>query len=194
MSTNAGRKQPTEEALAVRRQQIEVSLSRVRTVLKRAKSSGVKLSMANIAELSTVSRSFLYQNSAARELVEEFRGMAESKFTGNFETHSLVASGWKDRCLNAESAASKLAADLKEQKTVVEDLYGKLLGQSVGSADISRDLVSENHRLKRDLHDVRQRERRLENALQGSRSNVEHLNRRLAELEVEILDERSFRP
>jgi hypothetical protein len=181
----------TAAAIQARRRATEQKLHQVRDAVASLRRSKTPVTYPSVARRAGVSRTFLYENRDARALI----GEAIVKTAGQradvlAKTEAQEETSWRERALNAEDALKAAHAEIRTQRTRI----GQLLGQL---RDIERDLTddaiqrisSENTTLKQRVRQLTQDNRTLEERLQAARSNVRFADRRIAQLEAQLLED-----
>lgn len=182
MSTESGR---THAALAAREAAVQAKLESLRKVVT-AQADGPR-PLAELARLAGVSRAFLYQNPDARSLLVGSRSKRRSPApTANGTTGET---GWQQRALNAEAEVARAHDEISVQRLRIADLLGKVQDLECDlPADGVQRLVVAHQDLRRQLQASEQNCRRLEERLTAARENARFLDRRVADLEIKLLD------
>lgn len=101
-------------------------------------------------------------------------------------------SPWRERALNAEVELRRSHNEIDAQRRTIGQLLGRIADLEADlPADGVRQLLAENHQLKVDARTLTQRNLQLENALASSRDNNRFLDKRIADLEMQVLQGRS---
>ncbi|WP_433678727.1 hypothetical protein [Nocardia sp. CA-119907] len=177
-------------AIDARRAATDTLLERVRNVLGQIKRERAKDSFASVARRADVSRTFLYQNPDARNLVEQAAEAAETNRSHERTTHSAqVEASWHERALNAEEALTAAYREIAQQRTAIGELLGRIrdLEGALPEDGVQR-LITENTTLKKQVNQLNQDNRRLQDRLQGARDNNRFLDNRIAQLEAQPID------
>ncbi|ONI88256.1 hypothetical protein ALI144C_07360 [Actinosynnema sp. ALI-1.44] len=181
----------TAAALDARRSAVEKMLDRIRDTLRRMQQERAKITVAAVARGADVSRTFLYQNPAARQLVDEAATAARGQRVQDQAEHAAgIAASWRERALNAEDALRRANDEISLQRTTIGQHLGKIrdLEQDLPEDGIQR-IVTENTTLKQKFRQLTQDNRRLQERLQGARNNTRFLDKRVADLETQLLPE-----
>lgn len=179
----------TAAAILARRQDTENKLARVRdaiTVLRRQKTP---LTYATLARRAEVSRTFLYENPTARALATEATTSANrQRAQSHSERDAAQEASWRERALNAEDALKTAHNEIRTQRTRISELLGTIrdLEQQWSTEDIQR-INTENTTLKQRIRQLVQDNRTLDERLQAARSNVRFQDRKIAQLEAQLL-------
>lgn len=183
MSTESDR---TRAALAAREAAVQDKLESLRRVLKRQK-SGELGSIAEVARLAGVSRAFLYQNPQARSLLVESRATPHPPTP--VRGGQPGEDGWQQRALNAEAEVARAHDEISIQRLRIADLLGKIQDLECDlPPDGVQRLVAAHQDLRRQLQSSEQNCRRLEERLSAARENARFLDKRVADLEIRLLD------
>lgn len=180
------REKRIEAARAARQAASERMLSSVRKTLSQMHREGSPIIIAAVARRAGVSRTFLYQNPRARDLVSA---------TVSADSRALPRSGaqpdsaaWKERAENAEAGLRATLAEISTQRATISELLGKIrdLEADLPEGGVHR-ILAEQRRLREELMTLRRENRHLQERLAAARDNNRFLDRRMVELEVEIL-------
>ncbi|WP_179957044.1 hypothetical protein [Amycolatopsis anabasis] len=109
-----------------------------------------------------VSRTFLYQNPAARQLVEEAATAASGqRVLAQAEQAAQLEATWRERALNAEDALARANEEVSLQRNTIGQLLGKIrdLEQDLPEDCVQR-IVTENTTLKQKVRQLGQDTRR----------------------------------
>lgn len=180
----------TAAAVAARRRSTQAALARVRDVLARMRREKTPVTVAAVSRRAGVSRTFLYSNPGARALLADaIAGTRAGTAQDLAGRDAGQEAAWRERALNAEEALKAAHAEIARQR----DRIGELLGQVRDlEADWTQDAIqritTENTALKQRLRQLTQDNRALQERLQAARSNVRFADRRIAQLEAQLLD------
>lgn len=181
---------PTAAANLARSQATEHKLDRVReaiTVLRRQKAP---VSSAALARRAGVSRTFLYENIAARALVAGALGSAIGQRVRDQTEHDdQQQASWRERALNAEDGLKAAYAEIRVQRARIAELMGNIrdLEQRWSTEDIQR-ITTENTTLKQRVRQLSGDNRTTEERLQAARSNGRFQDRKIAQLEAQLAE------
>jgi hypothetical protein len=178
----------TAAANLARRHATQDKLRRVENAIKAMRRARATVTYAAIAQRAGVSRTFLYDNTDARTLMEA--AVTRSGGQRQRDHDAQTDASWRERALNAEDALQTAHTEICTQR----DRIGRLLGQL---RDVERDLpadaiqriTTENAALKQRVRQLAADNRTLEERLQAARSNVRFADRRMAQLEAQLLDQ-----
>jgi chromosome segregation ATPase len=142
-----------------------------------------------IAAHAGVSRTFLYDNPAARDLVTAAITRADGQRQHDTAARDAQAeASWQQRALNAEQALKAAHTEIRAQRARIGELLGQLRDtQHEHDSDATGRLSAENATLRQRIRDLTAGHRTLEERLQGARSNNRFLDKRIAGLEAQLL-------
>ncbi|MET8700913.1 DUF6262 family protein [Kitasatospora sp. NPDC004723] len=183
----------TTAALEARRQRTAAKVNQVSAAVAALRREKAPVTAAAVARRAHVSRTFLYENSDARKLL--------SQATDQAATHGSVAAdvtrtgtdtAWRERALNAEDALKAAHAEVRTQRGRIAQLMGHMRDLETEQTTESIDrITAENSNLKQRLRESEHAKRTLEERLQAARSNNRFQDRRIAQLEAQLLETRS---
>ncbi|BBJ40653.1 hypothetical protein SSPO_033710 [Streptomyces antimycoticus] len=180
----------TAAAIAARRQQTQDKLTRVEKAIAQLRRERGRLVVRAIAERADVSSTFLYENPDARALVQQAVVDSKSRHdrrTG--EKHDRIEGSWRERALNAEAELTRTQNEVLVQRQRIGELMGHLRdADGMVPSESLQHLTTENTTLKRRLQQVTQEHRKLQERLEGARTNLRFSDKRIADLEVELLE------
>jgi hypothetical protein len=140
----------TAAAVAARRHQTGQKLTRVEKAISQLGREHARITVRAIAQRADVSSTFLYENQAARTLVQTAAAAnAANPDRTAEESHDRVESTWREQALNAENALTRTQKEVLTQRQRIGELMGQLrdFNQMVPGESVQR-LVSENNSLK----------------------------------------------
>lgn len=145
---------------------------------------------AALVRRAGVSRTFLYENSDARALVTKAAEQsATTQDRTSFRPGSQNETPWRDRALNAEDALKAAHAEIRIQRSRIAQLMGQIRDLETQWTEESIERVTtENANLKQRVRQLSQDKRTLEERLQAARSNSRFQDRRISQLEAQLLD------
>lgn len=179
----------TQAALAARRCQTQKKLARVEQAIAHLRRERRRLTVRGIAERADVSPSFLYGNTDARTLVHNAVTNSSSRSDHIAQdTHERIEATWRERALNAEAELTRTQKEIFTQRQRIGELMGQLrdFEQMVPGENV-QVLTTENTTLKRRVQQLTQEHRALQERLEGARSNNRFADRRIADLEAQLL-------
>nr|WSX47723.1 hypothetical protein OG409_01305 [Streptomyces sp. NBC_00974] len=126
----------------------------------------------------------------ARALVHQ--AVADSKSRHDRRTgekHEQIEAPWRERALNAEAELTRSQNEVLIQRQRIGELMGQLrdFDQMVPGEPLPQ-LATENTTLKRRIQQVTQEQRTLQERLEGARTNLRFGDKRIADLEVQLLE------
>lgn len=178
----------TAAANQARKRRTEDKLRHVADAVSQLQRRKLPVTYPAIAARAGVSRTFLYDNPAARDLVT-----AAITRTGEQRRHDAASrdaqaeASWQQRALNAEHALKAAHAEIRTQRARI----GELLGQLRDTRDehdpgAAERLAAENGTLRQRVRDLTAANRTLDERLQAARSNNRFLDKRVAGLEAQL--------
>lgn len=139
-----------------------------------------------IASRAGVSRTFLYDNPAARDLISAaITRTATRRQHDQADRDAQAEASWQQRALNAEQALKTAHAEIRAQRDRIGELRDT---QREQDHDALQRLTAENTTLKQRLRQLTSDQRAMEEKLQAARSNNRFLDKRIAGLEAQLLD------
>ena len=180
----------TAAALAARRQATQAKVDQVRCTIDELRRQKSPVTVAAVVRRAGVSRTFLYENPDARTLVADAVGQtaAPQDRTGA-RPDSQNETPWRERALNAEDALKAAHAEIRTQRTRIAQLMGQIRDLETQWTDESIErITTENADLKQRVRQLTQDKRTLEERLQAARSNGRFQDRRISQLEAQLLD------
>jgi predicted nucleic acid-binding Zn-ribbon protein len=164
-------------------------LDRIRTTSGLMVRDHTKVTFAAVARDAGVSRTFLYQNLEARRLVEAAVAATPGRYAQiRADQATQVEAAWRERALNAEDALRRVTQEVSAQRNTIGQLLGKIrdLEQDIPEDGMQR-ILTQNTTLKRQIGQLASEKRELEERLKGARDNVRFLDKRVADLEAQLL-------
>ncbi|MGW3690588.1 DUF6262 family protein [Streptomyces sp. NPDC005125] len=180
----------TEAAAAARRRQTEQKLAQVTTAIAQLRRERGHLAVRAIALRAGVSSTFLYENAEARALVQNAVSASRSRHDRQaHQQHENIEATWRERALNAEAELTRTQKEVLSQRQRIGELMGQIrdFDQRVPGESVQA-LVTENTTLKHRVHQLTQEHRRLQERLEGARSNLRFADKRIADLEAQLLE------
>jgi hypothetical protein len=182
--------QSTRAAIDARRQQTQDKLNQVEKAIGQLRRERGRLTVRAIAERAGVSATFLYENTNARDLVKSAVENSRSRHDRlGQDQHDRIEASWRERALNAEAELNRTQKEVFAQRQRIGELMGQLrdFDQMVPGESVQQ-LVTENTTLKHRVHQLTQEHRKLQERLEGARSNLRFADKRIAALEAELLE------
>ncbi|MFF4551053.1 DUF6262 family protein [Streptomyces sp. NPDC001435] len=180
----------TTAAHAARQQQTRHKLAQVDTAIAQLRRERGRLTVRAIAARAGVSATFLYENSQARTRVQAAVADSRSRHDqAAIATTERIEATWRERALNAEAELTRAQKEIFAQRQRIGELMGRLrdLDQTVPGESVQA-LVSENTSLKHRVQQLTREHRLLQERLEGSRSNLRFADKRIADLEAQLLE------
>jgi Family of unknown function (DUF6262) len=191
MSAGTGsRDEPkTAAALAARRSSAQAALGRVHDALTRMRREKTPVTVAAVSRRAGVSRTFLYSNPEARTAVAaaaEASGLRQAGDRAAQDTGQEAT--WRERALNAEDALKAAHAEIVQQRTRIGELLGQVRDlEAEWTKESIQRITTENTTLKQRVRQLTTDNRTLDERLKAARSNLRFQDRRVADLEAQIL-------
>ncbi|GHJ01567.1 hypothetical protein TPA0906_34320 [Streptomyces olivaceus] len=182
--------QRTAAAIASRRQTADAMLDRVREALARMERSRAPITVAAVARQADVSRTFLYQNSQAKDLIAQASTRSGAcREQDREDADARLTASWRERALNAEDGLKTALGEVRTQRDRIGELLGRIrdLEQDLPKDAVQR-VMTENTTLKRQIQQLTSERRSLEDRLKGARDNNRFLDKRAAELEAQLAE------
>lgn len=182
----------TMAANHARQQATRDKLDRIEAALRTMRRERATITYPAVARRASVSRTFLYQNPDAKNLVTTaITASGDQRRRTQAATDAQLEASWHQRALNAEDALKAAHTEIDTQRERIGILLGQLRDlQTEYTEGTAQRLAEENGTLKQRVRQLTEANRGLEQRLQASRSNNRFLDKRLADLEAELLDER----
>ncbi|WP_031487811.1 DUF6262 family protein [Streptomyces bicolor] len=179
----------TAAATAARRQ-TQDKLVRVEKAIGQLRRARGRLAVRAIAQRAGVSATFLYENTDARSLVQA--AVTDSKSRHDRvaqDEHERIEASWRERALNAEEELTRTQKEIVAQRQRIGELMGQLRDfEQMVPGESVQQLATENTTLKRRVHQLAQEHRALQERLEGARSNLRFADKRIADLEAQIVE------
>lgn len=188
--TTAVPPQRTRHALLARRARTEASLAGVQEIVDRMLKDKTPITMAAVARQAGVSRTFLYDNPAARRIIIAAAAKAAGRRAEGHEAeHKALEASWRERALNSENALKAAHAEILRQREQIAELLGQIRDLNTGwTEDDHIRMTTENLALKRATRDQATEIRGLTDKLAAARENNRFADRRIADLEARIVE------
>jgi hypothetical protein len=179
----------TAAANQARRKRTEDKLRAVADAIQQMQRRRLPVTYPAVASRAGVSRTFLYDNPAARDLIRAATTRADrQRQDDQYDRNAQAEASWQQRALNAEQALKAAYAEIRAQRTRIGQLLGQLRdSEHEHHSDVTGRLSTENATLKQRIHDLTNGQRTLEERLQAARSNNRFLDKRIADLEAQLL-------
>jgi TolA-binding protein len=178
-------------AIEARRRATEQKLQQVRDTIAELRRRKTPVAYLAVARRAGVSRTFLYENPAARALIgQAITGAAERRSQALTEADAQEEAGWRERALNAETALNTAHAEIRAQRDRIAHLMGQIRDlEQEWSQETAQRITTENTTLKQRVRQLTTENRTLEERLQAASSNGRFADRRIAQLEAQLLED-----
>lgn len=183
----------TAAAVAARRRQSTRKLADVEKAITQLRRERGRLTTRAIAARAGVSATFLYENPEARTLV---RGAVEASRSHHDQLsqaeHERIEAGWRERALNAEAQLTRTQKEVLTQRAKIGELMGQVrdADQMVPGESVAQ-LTAENVTLRHRIAQLTGEQRTLQERLEAARSNLRFADKRIADLEAQLLESHS---
>jgi hypothetical protein len=180
----------TAAANAARRMRTEEKLGRVGGAIRHLQRKKIPVTYPAVAARAGVSRTFLYDNAAARALIgDAITRSGRDQASRLADADAQQETSWRERALNAEAGLRTAHAEIRGQRHRIGELLGQLRTmESDLTDDTIQRITTENTTLKQRVRQVTTDNRALEDRLQAARSNARFLDRRIADLEAQLAE------
>lgn len=175
---------PPRAAIDARQKDSREKLASVEQALKRLLKQKVsEIDKSHLAALAGCSRTFLYQNKDARNLIAQAETrMKASVLKGVHDSDAVEEANWRERALFAEHQLREIRAKNNSLSRTVADLLGQLRDPDGTWVEDDREqLRQQNETLRAALAGERLARAEAERRLEASRSNVRNLRQREAD-------------
>jgi hypothetical protein len=177
--TSPARPQP-DRAIQARRRDAAAKAKTVENAVKTLGRTGLPITRAAVARLAGVSRSFTYENDAARTIITEAQARSQAKAEARTAMiTSQEEASWRERALNAEDQIRALRRDLDAERRLIADLIGQLREPDGTWIEHDRNrLRAENQQLLAERNQLLRERNALQRKLDGARANISRINQR----------------
>ena len=175
---------PPQAAIEARKKDARTKLGSVEQALKRLlKQKVTEIDKSQLATLAGCSRTFLYQNEDARQLIAQAETrMKASSLKRVRDSDAVEEANWRERALFAEQQLRETRAKNNSLSRTVADLLGQLRDPDGTWVEDDREqLRQQNETLRAALAAERLARSEAERRLEASRSNVRHLRQKEAD-------------
>ena len=189
-ATSSSDHRQTAAALAARRTSTQAALQRVHDAAARLKREKTPVTIAAVARRAGVSRTFLYDNPQARDLVAGATAQYGTRRAQDLAAQDAEQeASWRERALNAEDALKAAHTEIIAQRTSIGDLLGQVRDlEAEWTKETIQRITTENTTLKQRVRQLTTDNRTLDERLKAARSNMRFQDRRLADLEAQLAD------
>jgi hypothetical protein len=180
----------TMAANQARQQSTRDKLDRIEATLRTMRRERTTITYPAIAHRASVSRTFLYQNPDAKNLVTTaIAASGDQRRRTHAATDAQTEASWRQRALNAEDALKIAYTEIDTQRERIGILLGQIRDLQAEYAEgTAQRLAEENTALMQRVRQLADDNRGLEQRLHAARSNNRFLDKRLADLEAELVD------
>jgi hypothetical protein len=180
----------TAAAVAARRRSTQAALARIRDVLARMRREKTPVTVAAVSRRTGVSRTFLYSNPEARALVVDAIAGTRARTAQDLAGRDAgQEAAWRERALNAEDALKAAHAEIVRQRERIGELLGQVRDlEAEWTQDAIQRITTENTTLKQRVRQLTTDNRTLDERLKAARSNLRFQDRRVADLEAQLVD------
>jgi hypothetical protein len=186
MGTPASR---TTAAIAARRRASTAKLQRVTEAVTRLQRRENPVTIQTVARQAGVSRTFLYANTHARAIVEAAIRQTGRDHAHQHETqHAQAEASWRERARNAEEALKVAHQEIRTQRDRIATLLGQIRDlETQWTAEQLQRITTDNANLKDRVRQLTNDNRTLNERLAAARSNSRFQDRRVSQLEAQLL-------
>ena len=183
-------KHRTQAANEARRTRTEENLTLLRSTLQAMQRDRPRITSPAVARRSGLSRSFLYQNADANALMAAaLPAQRDSRRQAAEQQDAQAQASWRERALNAEHALKAAYGEINNQRERISILLGQIRDlQSEYTEDTVQRVAAESSNLKRRVRELTDDNRALTDKLQAARTNNRFLDKRISNLEAELLE------
>ncbi|WP_282688180.1 MULTISPECIES: DUF6262 family protein [unclassified Streptomyces] len=177
-------------AIAARRRQTEEKPAQVEAAISQLRRERGRLTVRAVAKRAAVSATFLYENPDARTLVKNEVTSSDSRHDQLAQAeHQRIEASWRERALNAEDELTRTRKEVFALRQQIGELMGQIrdFDQMVPGESLQA-LTVENATLKRRTQQLTQEHRKLQERLEGARTNLRFADKRIADLEAQLLE------
>lgn len=180
----------TAAAVAARRRNAHAALARVRDAVARMRREKAPVTVAAVSRRAGVSRTFLYSNPEARALLAGATAATRARTAHDLtDRDAQQEAAWRERALNAEDALKAAHAEIVRQRERIGELLGQVRDlEAEWTQDAIQRITTENTTLKQRVRQLTAGNRTLDERLKAARSNLRFQDRRVADLEAQLLD------
>jgi Family of unknown function (DUF6262) len=179
----------TAAANAARRAATQAKVQRVREAITQLRRRKQPITYPAVALTAAVSRTFLYENPDARALVTSAIAAGTGQPAQAAAGDAQQEASWRERALNTEAALKTAYAEIRAQRDRIATLMGQARdAETEWTPQAIGQITTENTTLKQRVRQLTQDNRALQERLQAARSNVRFADRRIAQLEAQLLD------
>jgi chromosome segregation ATPase len=187
--TSASSGTRTAAAISANSRRTQAAVQRVHQALAGLRRDRAQITVAAVARRAGVSRTFLYDNPAARTAVATAAAQDGQPPRRTPAAPDEQEATWRERALNAEDALKAAHTEIRTQRARIGELLGQVRDlEAEWSQDAVQRITTENTTLRQRLRQLTAGNRTLEERLQAARSNLRFQDRRVADLEARIAE------
>lgn len=176
----------TAAAIEARRAATENKVEHVSEALAHLRRTKQTVTYPAVARQAGVSRTFLYANLQAKTLIAQAIDSAGTRHAPQDDDREP---SWRERARNAEAAVKTADAEIAAGRRRIAILMGQIrdLEQDLAPQAAQRT-ATENTTLKQRVRQLTSDNRTLEERLEAARSNARFADRRIAQLEAQLIE------
>ena len=179
----------TTAANAARKAATEAKVQRVRHAIAQLRRRKQPITYPAVVLTAAVSRTFLYENPDARALVTGAIAASGGQPAQAAAGVAQQEASWRERALNTEAALKAAHAEIRAQRDRIATLMGQARdAETEWTPQAIGQITTENTTLKQRVRQLTHDNRALQERLQAARSNIRFADRRIAQLEAQLLD------
>jgi hypothetical protein len=177
-SPNTRRKPRPERAIDARKRAAASKVAAVDKAVRALGRSGAPVTRVVVAQLAGVSRSFTYENAAAKQMIAAAQARTHARAEDRIEMRTAQQeASWRERALNAEAEMRNLRRELSNQRQLVGDLLGQLREPDGTWIEEDRNhLRQQNEHLLSERNQLLLERNELQRRLDGARANIARLH------------------
>jgi hypothetical protein len=177
-------------ATAARKKNTTAALQRVQDALASMRRDKTPITVAGVARRAGVSRTFLYENPAARTAIATTRTAATAgRQACETQQHAPAEASWRERALNAEAMLKMAHEEIVKQRNQIGGLMGQIRDlENEWTDDSIQRIATDNTTLKQRVRQLSQENQELSERLKAARSTVRFQDRRIADLEMQLIN------
>ncbi|MCE7008103.1 hypothetical protein LWC34_35565 [Kibdelosporangium philippinense] len=114
---------------------------------------------------------------------------AADRLAADAQQQADIEASWRERALNAEAMLKTAHEEIMKQRNHIGELMGQIRDlETEWTDDTMQRITTDNTSLKQKVRELSQGNQSLDDRLKAARSNVRFQDRRIAELELQLLD------
>ena len=179
----------TAAAVAARQHNAQASLAQVRDVLARMSREKTPVTVAAIAASRGLPHLPLLQPRGPGTPGRRHAGTRARTAQDLADRDARQEAAWRERALNAEDALKAAHAEIARRRERIGELLGQVRDlEADWTQDAIQRITTENTTLKQRVRQLTGDNRTLDERLKAARSNLRFQDRRVADLEAQLLD------